>query len=107
MLEWLKTLYPVTDIIVEDIAAVTRKGAKRWNRSFSPLESGKRWFYGETEKQWGLTTLKGHETAELREEYGLKKTGHKTSDRWNAPHASPHFASIRSRRKPRDTPAVP
>ena len=23
------------------------------------------------------------------------------------PHASPHFASIRSRRKPRDTPAVP
>ncbi len=84
VLEWLATLYPVSDVVVEDIAAKTRKGARRWNRSFSPLESGKKWFYGEVERQWALTTRKGHETAALREEYGLTKSGRKTSDRWDA-----------------------
>ena len=36
----------------------------------------------------------------------VEKIGHEL-DASKAPHASPHFASIRSRRKPRDTPAVP
>ena len=84
VLRWLATLYPVTNVVVEDIAAETRKGARKWNRSFSPLEAGKRWFYGEVEEQWELTTLKGHETANLRKQYGLKKSPRKTSDRWDA-----------------------
>ncbi|MCY4121829.1 MAG: RRXRR domain-containing protein, partial [Acidobacteria bacterium] len=84
ILEWLATLYPVTDVVVENINAGPRKGARRWNASFSPLEAGKRWFYGRIEERWQLTTLQGHETAKLREKSGLKKSSHKTSDRWDA-----------------------
>ena len=84
VLEWLATLYPVTDVIVEDVAAATRKGAKKWNTAFSPLEAGKKWFYARIAERWQLSTLKGYETARLRAEYGLQKTGNKTSDRWDA-----------------------
>ena len=84
VLKWLATLYPVTDVVVEDIAAAARKGAGKWNASFSPLEAGKRWFYAQVEERWQLSTLQGYETARLREHYGLKKTSRKTSDRWDA-----------------------
>ena len=84
VLEWLATLYPLTDVVVEDIRAETRKGARKWNARFSPLESGKRWFYARIEERWSLTTRQGHETATLREQYGLKKSSNKTSERWNA-----------------------
>ena len=41
--------------------------------------------------------------------YSRPVRGGKLEDQetWLKAHASPHFASIRSRRKPRDTPAVP
>ena len=84
VLEWLATLYPVTDIVVENVVAAPRKGARKWNTGFSPLEAGKQWFYGRIEERWLLTTRQGYETARLRKEYGLKKTGRKTSDRWDA-----------------------
>ena len=84
VLEWLATLYPVTDVVVEDVTAAPRKGARKWNASFSPLEAGKRWFYARIEERWQLRTLQGHETAGLRNEYGLKKTNCKTSERWDA-----------------------
>ena len=31
---WLAALFPVTDVGVEDIQAATRKGKRKWNRSF-------------------------------------------------------------------------
>lgn len=84
VLEWLATLYPVTDVVVEDVAAAPRKGARKWNASFSPLEAGKQWFYARIEEQWRLTTRQGYETASLREQYRLKKSRNKTSEQWNA-----------------------
>ncbi len=84
VLEWLATLYPVTNVVVENVAAAPRKKARRWNASFSPLEAGKRWFYTRVEESWELSTLEGYETAELREQYGLQKTSRKTSERWDA-----------------------
>ena len=42
-----------------DVAAAPRKGARRWNASFSPLEAGKRWFYARIEQRWWLTTRQG------------------------------------------------
>ena len=40
--------------------------------------------------------------------HGVKQVDRLLSNRGvDVSHASPHFASIRSRRKPRDTPAVP
>ena len=69
-------LFPVSAFVVEDIQAGTRKGkGGRWNRSFSPLEVGKLWFYNALHKLAPVTLKQGWETATLRERLGLKKTG--------------------------------
>jgi hypothetical protein len=70
--------------VVEDVAAVTRKGKRRWNRSFSPLEVGKHWFYAETRKLAPLQLLQGHETKALRDQLGFKKTSKKLAEVWEA-----------------------
>jgi hypothetical protein len=81
---WLCQLFPVSVIVVEDIAAVTKKGKRRWNHSFSPLEVGKHWFYGEISKLAPLQIRQGYETKALREQLGLKKTSKKLAEVWEA-----------------------
>lgn len=73
---WLKSLYPVTNWVVEDIKAKTR-GRRRWDQSFSPLEIGKNWFYSELRKFGTLTLKQGWETKGLRDLVGLKKSSKK------------------------------
>jgi hypothetical protein len=80
ILTWLRKLFPITHVVVEDIKARTR-GQKRWDRSFSPLEAGKQWFYQQIAN---LTTKRGWETKELRDALGLKKCGNKLSERFDA-----------------------
>jgi len=78
-------LFPVSAFVVEDIQAGTRKGkGGRWNRSFSPLEAGKLWFYNALHKLAPVTIKQGWETATLREQLGLKKTGKKLTEVWEA-----------------------
>ena len=72
-------MFPITDFVVEDIAATTKEGKRRWNTSFSPLEVGKRWFYAELEKLG-----KGYETKELRDRHGLSKSSNKLSNDFSA-----------------------
>ena len=84
ILNWLKKIYPITDIIVEDIKAWTKKGAKKWNKSFSPLEVGKHWFYNEIRKAFTLSLKQGHETKELRDSLGLKKSKDKMASIFEA-----------------------
>ena len=84
VLDWLSNMYPVTHVCVEDIKARTIKRAKKWNSSFSPLEVGKSWFYGEIQKQWVLFTLQGWETKELRDRLGLKKSSKKLAETFDA-----------------------
>ena len=84
VLNWLAKMFPVTYMCVEDIKAVTRKGAKKWNQSFSPLEVGKQWFYGEIRKRWELFTVQGYETKQMRDVLGLKKTSNKMSEGFDA-----------------------
>ncbi len=81
---WLSRMFPITAFVVEDIAAVTKKGKRRWNKSFSPLEVGKKWFYTELEKLGNVYTLKGYETKELRDGYGLKKSSRKLAEIFDA-----------------------
>jgi hypothetical protein len=81
---WLRKIFPITDFVVEDIAATTKKGKRRWNVSFSPLEVGKRWFYAELEKLGNVHTKKGYETKELRLRLGLKKSQNKLSNDFSA-----------------------
>ncbi len=84
ILEWLSKLYPLTYICVEDIKARTIQRAKQWNKSFSPLEVGKQWFYSEIQKRWELLTLQGWETKEIRDRLGLKKSSKKLSETFDA-----------------------
>jgi hypothetical protein len=46
ILTWLRKLFPILYVIVEDIKAKTI-GKRAWDKSFSPLEVGKKWFYGQ------------------------------------------------------------
>jgi hypothetical protein len=50
-----------------------KKWQNRWNRNFSPLEVGKRWFYEELRKLGQLITKQGFETKEIREKLNLPK----------------------------------
>ena len=81
---WLARLYPVTQFVVEDIAAVTKPGQRRWNKSFSPLEAGKRWFYAALAEIAPVKTKQGWETKELRDGLGLKKTKAKLAELFSA-----------------------
>jgi len=77
-------VFPITDIIVEDIKAITKKGKGRWNKSFSPLEVGKKYFYEEVKKYGKLHFKQGYETAKLRQDAGLDKTKKKLSEVFEA-----------------------
>jgi hypothetical protein len=72
----LCTILPVTDVVVEDVQAATRKGkGGTWNGSFSPVQVGKEHLYRRLQAM-GLTVhlREGWQTKELREQHGLKKT---------------------------------
>jgi hypothetical protein len=82
---WLCALFPVTDIGVEDVQAATRKGKRKWNVSFSPLQVGKDWFYEEIRRMEVTLHLRaGFETKALRDRLGLKKTGRKLAETFAA-----------------------
>jgi hypothetical protein len=80
ILNWLKKMFPVSFVVVEDVKAKT-KGQKRWDKSFSPLEVGKQWFYKQIAN---LDTKNGYETYEMRQEMGLKKLSNKMSNKFEA-----------------------
>ena len=76
----LKETLPLTDVIVEDVQAVTRKGkGGKWNAAFSPVQVGKE-HLSCLLREMGLEvhTREGWQTKELREQYGLKKTKSKS-----------------------------
>lgn len=79
----LAKMFPITDIVVEDIKAKST-GKRRWDRSFSPLQVGKTWFYEEL-KPFGKVHLKrGFETFEMRNAAGLKKSTSKLAEVFEA-----------------------
>lgn len=74
----LQKIIPITDIVVEDVAAVTKKNCKRWNTNFSPLEVGKQWFYQTIRSlNLDLHLRTGYETKDLRDWFHLRKTSQK------------------------------
>ena len=81
---WLARYYPLTTIVIEDIAAVTKAGKRRWNQSFSPLEVGKQWCYTELAHSAPVMTVAGYQTKALRDQAGLTKSRNKLSDGWDA-----------------------
>jgi hypothetical protein len=80
----IRKLYPIVAFSVEDIMAITKKGQRKWNASFSPLEVGKKWFYSELEKLGEMKLIQGYDVKVLRDLYGLKKTMSKLKDCFSA-----------------------
>jgi hypothetical protein len=79
ILSQLIRVIPISDVVVENVQAKTKKGCKRWNLCFSPLEAGKAWFYNQIEKLGLRLYLKqGFETKMLREKFNLKKSSQKS-----------------------------
>jgi hypothetical protein len=79
ILKQIKRVLPITDVCVEDIAAKTRKGARKFNVNFSPLEVGKAWFYQTIrDMRLKLELFRGYDTKMLRDTYRLKKTSVKS-----------------------------
>jgi hypothetical protein len=82
----LKKVLPLTDVVVEDVQAVTRKGkGGKWNGAFSPVQVGKEHLY-RLLREMGLTVhlCQGYQTKELREQYGLKKTRSKAKQSFDS-----------------------
>ncbi len=79
---WLSQIYPITVFVVEDIKATSWGG--KWGQSFSPLQVGKDWFYSQLQKIAPVELLQGHETAELRNQLGLKKSKNKMAEIFSA-----------------------
>jgi hypothetical protein len=84
LVNWLCRYYPISAFVVEDIQAVTKPGQRRWNGSFSPLEVGKQWFYGELSRLAHVELVRGYETAQARGDLGLKKLRNKMADHFYA-----------------------
>lgn len=74
IIKWMKKMYNINLVALEDIKAKTIKNAKKWNKQFSPLEVGKHWF-SEQVKNMSLDLYKyqGFDTYRMRHEYGFKK----------------------------------
>lgn len=78
ILKQLINVLPISDVVVEDVQAMTKKGCKRWNNNFSSIEQGKQWFYTQVKGlRLELHLKHGYETKELRDRFGLKKTSQK------------------------------
>ena len=90
ILNFLSKILPISDVIIEDIKAESRKGKRGWNKSFSPLETGKEWFYQNVEKDFHLHAVGGYDTKKQREKRGWAKTSKKLEDCWDAHNVDSH-----------------
>jgi hypothetical protein len=93
----LMNMLPITDVVVEDVQAVTRKGkGGKWNGAFSPVQVGKAHLYALlTDMGLTLHLCAGYQTKAFRERFGLKKTKSKSQQRFES-HAVDSWAMAAS-----------
>jgi len=97
ILDQLLKIIPITDVAVEDVSAVTKKGKKSWNKNFGPIETGKQWFYNQIKKRnLNLEIYKGYETKSFRDFYQMKKSTQKDEKSFNS-HAVDAFVLAAAR----------
>jgi hypothetical protein len=78
LVNWFRKMYPITSLVIEDVAAKTWKGARKWNVNFTPIEVGKNYFRNFVESSnLKLYEFRGYETAEMRKSYSFKKNSKK------------------------------
>ena len=70
IINWLRKLYNITHVVVENVKAKTWKNARKWNKNFSPIEVGKNFFREEIKKMdVDYNEFDGFETYEFRNSY--------------------------------------
>jgi hypothetical protein len=91
IIKQLQKILPLTHINAEDIKAASKEGKAKWNQSFSPLETGKAWFYSEI-GSLGLEFMKtaGHETKQHRDNRDFAKSKDKLTYTWEAHNSDSH-----------------
>jgi len=82
----LQKILPLDSVVVEDVCAELRKGkGGKWNGAFSPVQVGKEHLYKLLSKMGLILHLcRGHQTKELREKHGLKKTKSKSKQSFDS-----------------------
>jgi hypothetical protein len=80
IINYLRKLFPITDFVIEDVAARKFVHFREWNKNFSTLELGKTEYYEKISQLGTLKLLKGYDTAARREELCLKKKHNKLSE---------------------------
>ena len=81
----LSRFYPISKVAVEDVSTELKKGEKRRNGSFSPVQAGKNYLYNSLkELGYEVVTYKGKETATERNRLGLYKSKDKLSNDFSA-----------------------
>ena len=87
---WNKII-PLTIVSIEDIKAESKKNCRKWNKNFSPLEVGKKWFEEEVLiRGFNFYKFQGFETKSQRDYRGFKKTSDKLRDTWDAHNVDSH-----------------
>lgn len=84
ILRRLSFIYPISGVVVEDLKAESKKGQKRWNKSFSPLEVGKKYFYKSLRRMFRVKLNSGYSTYMARKSLGLSKTKNKLANQFDA-----------------------
>jgi len=91
VIDFWKKLIPITVVSLEDIKAETKKYQRKWNKNFSPLEVGKKWFENEVvNRGYKFYKFEGFKTKEQRDHRGFKKTSLKLRDSWDAHNVDSH-----------------
>ena len=91
LIDLCRSLFKVTLVVIEDIAARTRANARRWNVNFSPLQVGKQWFANKiAERNLPLCKFRGYETAAWRSNRAFNKASNKLADVWEAHNVDSH-----------------
>jgi hypothetical protein len=91
VIDFWKKLVPITIVSIEDIKAETKKNCRKWNKNFSPLEVGKKWFECEVVfRGYKFYKFQGVETKSQRTHRGFKKTSQKLRDTWDAHNVDSH-----------------
>ena len=86
IMKQLLKILPISIVSVEGIQTRTKQGQKKWNKSFSPIEVGKKYFYNYVEKvlKLKLYLFQGYDTYSHRKLYGYEKTSDKLSEKFEA-----------------------
>lgn len=81
VLKALSRLYYISKVAVEDVNTELKKGERRRNGSFSPVQAGKNWLYDNISKMgYELVTYTGRETFGERNRLNLPKNPNKLSN---------------------------